>query len=562
MSIVLDLDFDKLNDLVKNGSRSELNLFCEQNSLKIVDNKIYYNGDTNEKAKFWFKRQLVKKTRLNSAYGAVSNSHCRFFDKRIGQSTTLTGRSIVKHMISEVNKVFTGKYDHHGDTYRYSDTDSVSGKSVIHTSIGDMTVQELFEKGKQFQKKRDKEYSYNDEIKVYHYSNGGLTFSNYLYVYRHRVSREQYLVATRNGKQVKLTGNHSLMVIDGNNLYEKRPDMITTNDMLLTIVGDNVEKSKVKTSRKVKDFQDEYVYDIGIGGDNPYFFANDIMVHNSVYFSAYDLLKDDIERGDITWNKETVTDLYDNVCTQVNGSFSKFMKQAFHCPESFSKPIAAGREIVGTSGLFITKKRYAIMVFDNEGKREDVNGKPGKIKAMGLDLRRSDTPTFVQDFLKEILEMVLLRHEESVILERIVQYREEFRNMPSWKMGTPKSVNKLTWYRDQLSEGKKVALPGHVRASLNWNSLRSANSDNYSMEIVDGMKIIVCKLRNNPMGYTSIAYPTDEPRLPEWFKELSFDEPHMEMTILDKKLENLIGQLGYDIEHTNVSNTFNNLFEF
>ena len=52
---------------------------------------------------YWDKRQLVKKINLNSLYGAILNPGCRFFDKRIGQSTTLSGRTIVKHMSAEVN---------------------------------------------------------------------------------------------------------------------------------------------------------------------------------------------------------------------------------------------------------------------------------------------------------------------------------------------------------------------------------------------------------------------------------------------------------------------------
>ena len=74
---------------------------------------------------FWDKRQLVKKINLNSLYGAILNPGCRFFDHRIGQSTTLTGRAITKHMGAETNKLFTGKYDHTGDTIVYGDTDSV-----------------------------------------------------------------------------------------------------------------------------------------------------------------------------------------------------------------------------------------------------------------------------------------------------------------------------------------------------------------------------------------------------------------------------------------------------
>ena len=59
----------------------------------------------------------------------------------------------------------------------------------------------------------------------------------------------------------------------------------------------------------------------------------------------------------------------------------------------------AGREVVGRSGLFITKKRYAIQCLDIEGWQPE----GGKLKAMGLDLKRSDTPEFIQDFLEELL---------------------------------------------------------------------------------------------------------------------------------------------------------------
>ena len=53
------------------------------------------------------------------------NPGCRFFDKRIGQSTTLTGRRITRHMGAKVNELLTGSYDHTGDCLIYGDTDSV-----------------------------------------------------------------------------------------------------------------------------------------------------------------------------------------------------------------------------------------------------------------------------------------------------------------------------------------------------------------------------------------------------------------------------------------------------
>jgi hypothetical protein len=76
------------------------------------------------------------------------------------------------------------------------------------------------------------------------------------------------------------------------------------------------------------------------------------------------------------------------------------------------------------------------------------------------------------------------------------------------------------------------------------------------------MKVIVCKLKQNPLQYTSVAYPTDELRIPDWFKELPFDGDAMEEVIIDNKLGNLIGVLNYDLESTKQNNTFSTLFDW
>jgi hypothetical protein len=93
--------------------------------------------------------------------------------------------------------------------------------------------------------------------------------------------------------------------------------------------------------------------------------------------------------------------------------------------------------------------------------------------------------------------------------------------------------------------------------------LRKLNGDQYSQRIVDGMKVIVCKLKDNPLGFTSIAYPTDELRLPQWFCDLPFDDLEMERTLVDEKIDNLLGVLNWDIRsNTNVNSTFDELFSF
>ena len=378
--------------------------YAERKELQAKLKKAKDAGNAAE-IEYWDKRQLVKKILLNSLYGAILNPGCRFFDKRIGQSTTLTGRTIVKHMSAEVNKTITGVYDHVGDAMIYGDTDSC-------------------------------------------------------------------------------------------------------------------------------------------------------------YFSAWPALKAEVEAGKIPWSKENVITLYDQVCEAANVTFPDMMQKAFHCPKSRSVVIAAAREIVAQSGLFITKKRYAALVTDIEGFRVDVDGKEGKVKAMGLDLRRSDTPVFMQEFLSELLLMVLTDKPREDVLERITQFRQQFHERPGWEKGSPKRANKVGHYRRLEEKQGRANMPGHVRASINWNTLKRMNGDKYSEEVVDGMKVIVCKLKPNPLGYTSVAYPTDLQRLPEWFKELPFDDTAMAETIIDNKLDNLIGVLNYPLEDTKRHNTFTSLFDF
>ena len=361
--------------------------------------------DKKEEA-FWDKRQLVKKINLNSLYGAILNPGCRFFDKRIGQSTTLTGRAIARHMDAYINECITGKYDHVGEAVIYGDTDSC-------------------------------------------------------------------------------------------------------------------------------------------------------------YFSAWPVLRKEVSEGRMTWNKETCIQLYDSIAEQVNESFPAFMEQSFHCPRDMGSLIRAGREMVADRGLFITKKRYAVNIIDLENRRLDVEGKTGKIKATGLDLKRSDTPKVIQDFLSDVLADVLSGAERESIIEKIREFKYAFKERPGWEKGSPKRVNNLTKYGKEEERLGKANMPGHVRAALNWNTLRRMNSDNYSMAVVDGMKTIVCKLKSNALGWTSIGYPTDEQHLPQWFKELPFDDSEMEATVVDGKVDNLLSVLDWDLASaTNTENTFQSLFSF
>ncbi|CAM6054518.1 unnamed protein product [Sphagnum tenellum] len=320
-------------------------------------------------------------------------------------------------------------------------------------------------------------------------------------------------------------------------------------------------RSKVLRVEQLDDFEDEYVYDIGVDDDTPYFFANNILVHNSCYFSAYQVLKDHPDYADFEWTRENIIELYDAISDATNDSFPEFMVKTFNTSLERGSIIKAGRELIASTGLFVKKKKYAVLMYDKEGTRLDVNGKPGKLKAMGLDLKRADTPKFMQNFLQKLLMDVLQGVDQTAMYEDIKKFRTLFTERPGWEKGSPKKISNLTKYLTAMQKSDsfkitddghkgKVNMSGHARASINWNKLCELNNDKYAMRITDGTRIIVCKLKTNAMKIDSVAYPIDEPHLPNWFKALPFDDEAMETTIIDNKITNLVGVLNWDLTQT------------
>jgi len=356
--------------------------------------------ELKQQISFRDQRQLIKKILLNSLYGALLNPYCRFFDQRMGQSVTLTGRCITKHMMSKMNELFTGEYKHDGESIVYGDTDSA-------------------------------------------------------------------------------------------------------------------------------------------------------------YFSAYNVFKD---VADFNWTADEVITLYDTVSEQMNESFPSFMVEAFHTSLENGKIIEAGREVIAQKGLFIKKKRYALLCNDIEGRRFDQDS-PGKLKAMGIELKRSDTPASIQKFLGDVLMQALSGVGEDDIRLFIKEFRDDFKKWNGWDKGTPKRVNNLTT-KVEMEErlGARVNMAGHQRASMEWNKLKKRYKDHYSMDIQDGSKVVVCKLIKNSMGITSIAYPVDQEVLPDWFKEMPFDHELMEEGLIDKKLDNILGVLKWRLKRAEDNTSWDSIF--
>ncbi|EME3783245.1 hypothetical protein VYG11_002961 [Salmonella enterica] len=363
-----------------------------ENGLLLEDGRIKCTKEEKNYCKtqsaFWKQNQQIRKILLNSLYGALLNKGSRFFDKRLGQSVTLTGRSMTKHMASRINEICTGEYNHQGGVVIYGDTDSV-------------------------------------------------------------------------------------------------------------------------------------------------------------YFSVAHYMKEQGLPFDLT--KEEVVDLYVKIGDEVGASFPSFMDEYFNTGIEKGKIVGADLEMVGSRGLFLKKKRYAILKYWEDGFRKDEDGSPGEIKAMGLEIKRSDTPKYIQDFLQETLIALLVGEGEEELRNRVRAFKTIFRDKPIQQKGQPRTVKNYSNLEEEYKKTGKLSV-SHVLAAIQWNKLRDIYEDQSVPEATDGTKVIVCKLKPNPMGIKAVGYPIDcAEYLPEWFLELPFDEDEMEKAVLTKKLGNIFGILNMDI---------------
>lgn len=545
-------------------------------------------------AGYYDRLQYVFKIKLNSLYGALTNLHFRFFDLRLGESTTATGRAILRHQCRKVAEILEGNYNVDFPLYYspqtamkagYTETeaneisltgpkfngefqsdsvlygDSVAGNTIIETESGPRTIESLF--GDVNMRRGDKEYSNcNLTALTFDKSTGSTRYGRVKYVMRHKTSKQMYRVCVPSGEYVDVTEDHSIIAFrmgkDATDPFIeiKADDLIAsgahliyqparpgTQQMVANRVNStvNADFELVDVARVEKlPIEEQYVYDIEVD-DTHVFFANNILVHNtdSTYFHTYaDNAKDAIM-------------IADAIADKVNESFPEFMRDAFLCTTGYDRIIKAGREIVSDKGIFVEKKRYILHLIDLDGK--PVN----KMKVMGLDTKKSTLPVHVAKSVNKFMERFLTGETWESVSVSVVEYKDQLIQSPNLlDLGLPKGVNKIEQYTNSFNMDYKARLPGHVAAAIHYNQALKEYGDNISLPITSGMKIKVFYLKRPVGRFTSIALPTDIERIPDWFTENYHVNRKTHINkLVDSPLSNITKAIG------KVSPTHQTLFE-
>lgn len=178
------------------------------------------------------------------------------------------------------------------------------------------------------------------------------------------------------------------------------------------------------------------------------------------------------------------------------------LKQAFkqlgdklNCDD---EKIVMKRESIGPA-IFIQKKRYLMRVWDKEGVRYETP----KLKVMGLEAIKTNTPLYCRKRMKELFT-TLFDMSQQEVQAYVKTTREEFMNLSPYEIASPTSVNNLSKYVVVNQKGATM----HANGAVLYNSLLQKHklSDKYPL-IRSGDKIRYVRLEDpNPHRASAISF--------------------------------------------------------
>lgn len=237
---------------------------------------------------FYETKQLALKKFINSVYGATASKYFIAHNTAVAESITLQGQDLNHYSENSVNEYFSGIFQNDtelhkklgiktedakrfnialgkttetgtldGPEFSYlngnqsltvaGDTDSTSWKSSIYVDSVKLKVQDAFNKFKYENNDTVLKLNNGQEIVPVHNHNilsyvdhdAEATYRPIKYIMRHKVyNKSRFRIKTKSGKELEVTGDHSMMIIRNNELITVKAKDILKTDKIITITGD------------------------------------------------------------------------------------------------------------------------------------------------------------------------------------------------------------------------------------------------------------------------------------------------------------------------------------
>lgn len=491
---VHDRNKDSLTDI----ELSKLNLMSDDEIKEYID---YCENQYN----YYNSMQLGLKLILNSVYGTFGNEYYVCSTADIANAITIMGRDTIKYMdkineeywynywhldtelheklgISNVEKIDdTWLHKDSGTVYNgevtisdiddgiyqrkcavspYIDTDSVDAKTVLNTTKGIMSIEDLYKYSESFGTNGETiagHESVKTDAKILNYTKEkGLYYANIKRVIKHKVNKPKYKLKTKSGKTVYVTADHSLVVFrNGKQLVVKPNEIIKGDNVVELITNETYKFEDIELCEIVGQFEDEYVYDIEVDDETHTFIADDILVHNSVFVSF------DWGMKSCNWGDENHEKFIHTICE--NRLEKLFETKLIGYAKKFNVNNIQNFELenINESVLFVTKKKYIKHVIWEDGRKYD---RLTNITPKGVNLIKKGTPAFAREKVMNIINYIF-DNPDTYNIKDLLKYvrglRQEFELVNIDDISPTTNINNY-WGKKIKVDGVFIDGPGIV----------------------------------------------------------------------------------------------------
>lgn len=257
-----------------------------------------------------------------------------------------------------------------------------------------------------------------------------------------------------------------------------------------------------------------------------------------------------IEINDANKN-EIILKLATQIQNESNDNLNSLSKRLFNIsPDTHYFQLK--QEVICAGVLTTGKRRYAMYVTNKEGVPVE------ELDMKGLELMKSNMNKLFKKFGENLIKDVLFGKPKEEIDNNIVDFYKSLKTLDPKELGKPIGVKQISNYQIRSTAGEifsrfKLKAPFNTKAAVRYNDLlKFKKLDKKYESIIEGDKLFVINLKQNPFGIETIGVPNAKtpPEIEEFVKQY-IDVEEIFDSLLANKLKSLYEDLKWEFPTLN-----------
>lgn len=369
---------------------------------------------------------------------------------------------------------------------------------------------------------------------------------------RHKTGKPLVRISFQKSEPLVVTTDHICMAYNDDRMLVNTASKDLKTGMMVDRYCRVLDKEVIDTITDIENLgiTDEYVYDLEVEDNSHVFYANDVLIHNSIFFNLEAVTNDFIGKygydGNLNnWTDEQKLQLFDHMQKFTDEylvpNVQDVVTEAFHTTNA--KVMKYGLEYMTSGGIFEAKKKYIVHKIVDEGPKV-----VDKFKYTGIELKRAQIPAEIKKFMKDIYFTAVLdpSFNENAMRKKIDSVYQEILKMK------PNELGKWVGYNAERGmSGFLVADKGAtgVSKAVNYYNqiIKKLKLDKKYELVTVGSKVQTIYVKpTNMYGIDQIGFPPKQ--WPEEFNDIfEIDYPKMIEKLIISPLKGFMNAMGINL---------------